>query len=191
MKKIFIGSFVGAIVLFFWSFLAWTTLPIHLHTLMYTPAQDAVLKALADNNVETGSYAMPIGDNRNATSSIDYHKESEKMMEANMNKPAAVIHYRKEGYEMGPMTIIKGFLINFLAVFAACILLAPGFATLNSFFGRWWLTLVAGLLITACGPLIHHNWLGVPWNFTVKMILDTFLNWGITGLWLAYYFGRK
>ena len=77
-----------------------------------------------------------------------------------------------------------------LAVLAACILLAPAFATTTTFFGRWWLSLMVGLLITAAGPLIYFNWLGVPWDFTVDMILDIFLNWGITGLWLAWYFRK-
>jgi hypothetical protein len=39
MKKIFIGSLVGGIILFIWSFIAWGVSPMHLHTFMYTPAQ--------------------------------------------------------------------------------------------------------------------------------------------------------
>ena len=64
MKKILIGSLVGAIILFIWSFLAWAVLPVHLHTFQYTPAQDSILQILANNNMESGAYAMPMADNR-------------------------------------------------------------------------------------------------------------------------------
>ena len=189
MKKLLIGSFVGGIILFIWSFLAWAVLPIHLHTINYTPAQDSILKILADHDMADGAYSMPMADNRNVSGfDSKYHEESEKVMEESKGKPMATIYYLRNGYDMSVMTIIRGFLINFLAVFAACLVLVPAFKTLNTFFGRWWLTLVVGLLVTACGPLINYNWMAMPWNFTADMILDNFLNWGITGLWLASYF---
>ena len=192
MKKIAIGSLVGAIILFVWSFLAWTVLPLNLRTYMYTPAQDAILKVLADNQVQTGVYAMPMADNRDAAAfDSKFHEESEQVMKANEGKPGASVYYLKEGFNMGIGTIIRGFLINLLTMLAACILLAPAFVSMSSFFGRWWLTLVVGLLVSACGPLIQYNWMGIPWEFTEKMILNTFLAWGIPGLWLAYYFKKE
>ena len=48
MKKILIGSLVGTLIMFIWSFLAWMILPIHANTYMYTPAQDNILKVLQD-----------------------------------------------------------------------------------------------------------------------------------------------
>jgi hypothetical protein len=188
MKKLFIGSFVGSVILFVWSFLAWAILPIHLHTINYTPVQDTVLKILADANMQTGAYAMPMADNRNAGAfDATYHEESEKLMKENQGKPMASVYYLKDGYQMN---IPRGFLFDFLAVLAACIILVPAFTTMNTFFQRWWLTLVVGLLVNACGPLINYNWMGMPWNYTVDIVLDNFLNWGITGVWLAWYFGR-
>lgn len=192
MKKLITASLVGAIILFVWSFLAWAVLPIHLHTIKYTPAQDTILKILADRNMEDGAYAMPMADNTNATAfDSKYHEESEKVMKESEGKPMAQIYYQKNGYDMSPMTMVRGFLINLLAVFSACLILVPAFTTLNTFFGRWWLTLVVGLLVNACGPLINYNWLGMPWNFTADMILDVFLNWAIVGLWLAWYLRRN
>ena len=188
MKKLLIGSFVGAIILFFWGFLSWAILPIHLHTYSYTPAQDSILQILADNNMEDGAYAMPMADNRNvAAFDSKYQEESANLMKENAGKPMATVFYLKDGYRMN---LPLGFLINFIAVFAACLLLVPAFTTVSTFFQRWWLALVVGLLINACGPMIGYNWLGMPWNYTAAMILDNFLNWGVTGLWLAWYFKR-
>jgi hypothetical protein len=192
MKKILTGSFVGAIVLFIWSFLAWAILPIHLHTIMYTPAQDSVLQILANNNLESGAYGMPMADNRNVSAfDSKYHEEMEKKMKENAGKPMASVYYLKEGYTMGAATMLRGFLFNFLAVLAASILLAPAFTVSTTFFGRWWLTLVVGLLLNASGPLIQYNWMGMPWNYTVDMVIDNFLNWGVVGLWFAFYYKGK
>jgi hypothetical protein len=189
MKKLLIGSFVGSVILFIWSFLAWAVLPIHLHTYNYTPVQDSVLKILADGNMKEGAYSLPMADNREVKSfDSNYQQEAQKIMEAYAGKPMATLFYLEEGYNMN---IPRGFLFDFIAVFAACIILVPAFTTTNSFFQRWWLTLVVGLLINAAGPLINFNWLGMPWNYTVDIVLDNFLNWGITGLWLAWWFGRK
>ena len=189
MKKILIGSLVGAIILFIWSFLAWALLPIHLHTLNYTPAQDSILKVLADNNLETGAYAMPMADNRNVHGfDKKFMEESEKAMKENAGMPMATIHYLKEGYDMSPGTMIRGFIFDFLAALAVCLLLAPTFAKMSSFFGRWWLMLLVGLLLACTGPLLEYNWMAYSWDYTVDMVLDGFLNWAITGLWFAWYF---
>ena len=191
MKKLFIASLVGAIILFVWSFLAWAILPIHLHTYMYTPAQDTLLKVMADHNMESGAYAMPMVDNRNVQGmDADYRKKCDELMKTSEGKPMVSIFYKKEGMTMGPGIMIKGFLIDFLIVLAACILLMPAFAASASFFGRWWLCLVVGLLVSAAYPLINHNWMGVPWGYTVDIIVDIFANWAILGLWLAWYFRK-
>jgi hypothetical protein len=192
MKRILLGSFVGAIILFVWSFLAWALLPIHLKTFLYTPAQDSILKVLATSNMESGAYAVPMADNRNAKSfDSKYQNEAEQVMKENAGKPAATVYYRKEGYDMNGGTIARGFLFNLIAVFAATVLLVPAFLKMNSYFGRWWLAIMVGLLINATGPLIQFNWMGMPWNFTMDMVLDNFLNWGIVGLWLAHFFRPK
>jgi len=189
MKKILIGTLVGGIILFTWSFLAWAILPLHVHTFMHTPAQDTLLQIMADNQFESRAYSMPMADNRQITSfSEEYLASSEAMMKANAGKPMATIYYLKEGYNMGGMTMLRGLLFNLLASLAICIMLAPAFSVTESFFGRWWLTLVAGLFLNACGPLIQFNWMAMPWDFTMDMIADNFLNWGITGLWFAFYF---
>lgn len=192
MKKIIIGALVGGIILMMWSFLAWTVLPLHRQTIKYSPAQDSVLKTLAESKMETGAYGMPMLDNRDPALDIaKYQKDSEKLMKENTGKPMAMVYYLKDGYTMDGTTILRGLLINLLAVLCACILLAPSLTTNNSFVGRWLMVLVAGVFVTACGPLIEYNWMAMPWNFTVDIIMDVMINWGIVGLWLAFYLKPK
>ena len=127
MKKLIIGSLVGAIILFVWNFLSWVVLPIHLHTVNYTPAQDSILKLLAESGMEDGAYAMPMADNRNAGAfDAAYQDARTKVMEKSKGKPMASVYYLKDGYNEN---IPRGFLLGFLSVFAACILLVPAFTT--------------------------------------------------------------
>jgi len=192
MKKILIGSLVGAVIFFVWSMLAWTISPLHYHTFMYTPAQDSILKALEQNNVPTGAYLMPTVDNRTVGQyDPQYHKDMERVMEESKGKPMATVYYLRDGYQMGSMTFIRGFFFDFLATLAASIILLPGMMAMRTFFGRWWLALIVGLLISASGPLIQFNWMGMPWNFTFDMVIDNFLNWAIIGLWFASYYKSK
>ena len=64
MKKLLIASSVGAVILFVWSAMAWTMLPLHHHTFMYTPNQDPIMEAINQNLDESGVYAVPNVDNR-------------------------------------------------------------------------------------------------------------------------------
>jgi hypothetical protein len=132
---------------------------------------------------------MPMVDSHDGTMEMGkYQVETEKLMKANEGKPMLSIYYLKDGYTMSGATFLRGFLINFLSVLMICFMLSASFSGNNSFVGRWMYVLMAGIFITACGPLIENNWMGMPWGFTMEMVMDNLLNWGIVGIWLAYYF---
>ena len=180
MKKIIIGSVVGAIIMFIWSFLAWMILPIHANTYAYTPAQDAILKVLADNNLETGTYGMP---------SAATKEESMKVHESNVGKSGAAIFYIKEEPPMGASMYIGGIIFDFIMVFAACMLLMNSMT--GSFFSRWWMVMMVAVILIFGEHLMNWNWMGHSWNYTRDFVLDCACGWAINGLWLAWWFGRK
>jgi hypothetical protein len=180
MTKIFIASFVGAIIMFVWSFLAWTVLGIHANTYMYTPAQDSIMKVLSESNLETGTYGMP---------SASSPQESMKVHKDNVGKPGAAIFYVKEQPVMGASMHVWGFIFNFIMVFAACTLLINNIT--GSFFSRWWMVMMIAVVIIFGVYMMEWNWMGHSWNYTRDFILDTALGWGVCGLWLAWYLGRR
>ena len=180
MKKILIGSIVGALIMFIWSFLAWMILPIHANTYKYTDKQEAILKALADNNLETGIYGMP---------SAPTKEEQMKIMENNKGKPGAALFYTKEDPGMGGSQYIFGILFNFILVFAACMLLAANMG--GTFFSRWWMVMMVAVVVIFQTYMMQWNWMGNGWGYTKDFVLDTALGWAINGLWLSWWFGRK
>ena len=82
-----------------------------------------------------------------------YMEDADKLMKENKGKPMATVYYLKNGYEMGAVTMMRGFLFNFLSLLAACLILANSFAAMNSFFGRWWLVFLIGMLVSASSHL--------------------------------------
>jgi hypothetical protein len=180
MNKIIIGSLVGAVIMFVWSFLAWMITPIHANTFMYTPAQDAIMKVLAESNLETGTYGMP---------SAPTKEEQMKIMEENKGKPGAAVYYVKEDPGMGGMQMCVGFILNFIMVFAACLLLIKNMD--GSFFSRWWMTMMIAVVIIFGVHLMQWNWMSHSWEYTRSFILDGVIGWGINSLWLAWWFGRE
>ena len=189
MKKILIGSLVGAVILFAWSGLAWEVLPVHRTTFSYTDTatQNSLLQVMANSNLASGVYVMPMADNTKE----NYKEEKKKMMDANKGKPWAAVQYQKEGYMEEPTTPLFGFIYDFIAVLAACILLAGGMSSSASFFSRWWLVMMVAVVICFHQHMEFYNWMHYPWNYTRDMLLDTALGWAINGLWLSWWFGRK
>ena len=180
MQKLFIASLVGAFIMFVWSYMAWMILPIHANTFMYTPAQDAIMNVLAENNLESGTYGMP---------SAPAKEEQIKIMKENAGKPGAAVFYTKEDPGMGASQMVYGFIFNFILVFAACTLLANNMK--GSFFSRWWMVMMVAVIIIFGVYMLQWNWMGYTWNYTRDFVFDATMGWAINGLWLAWYMGRK
>lgn len=180
MKKIFIASLVGAIIMLVWGFLAWDVLSLHASSLNYTPAQDAILKTLSESNLETATYFMPYAPTK---------EERANVMKDMKGKPSALVYYTKESPGIDPMVFLRGFLFDFVMLFAVCVLLANNMG--GSFFSRWWMVMMFAVIIIFGSHLMFWNFMNFSWNYTRDFILDSTLGWGITGLWLAWYLGKK
>ncbi len=192
MKKILIGSFVGAVILFAWNAISWTVMPIHLHSFHHTPAQDSILNVLKNSGLTTGAYMMPSADNTNVSAfDSEYQKKCEEMMKSTVGKPAATIFYVSSVREMHASQFLKGFLYNLIAVFCACMLLSLAYQSNASFLMRWWMVMLIAIIYTMQGPMMGHNWMFEPWHYTKGYIYDAFIGWGLTGLWLAKYLKKS
>ena len=191
MKKFIIGSFVSAVILFVWSSLSWTVLPIHTCSFHYTPKQDSIMKVLNGSGMESGEYMLPTVDNRPGhpvgMMNENYRKEVEELRKSSEGKSFAMLIYNKEGAHMDPMQFVRGFLIDLLSAMFVVILLAMSKDKLTTFFMRWWAVLLIGFVVVFNSYLLEWNWLMFPWHFIKGEIIDTVVEWGLIGLWLAWY----
>ncbi|HTB32644.1 MAG TPA: hypothetical protein VK808_11490 [Bacteroidia bacterium] len=188
MKKFIIGSLVGTVLIFVWSFLSWEMLPIHVHSFNYTPKQDSVMKMLDRALPASGAYMLPTADNRKVESvTSDYKKAMDQNMKDMAGKSSAIIFYTKQTPGMDPMQIVRGLLIDLFAVMSAAIILLLAEDKLRTFFMRFWVILLIGFIVALNSYLLDWNWMGFPWHFIKRQLVDICVEWSLVGLWLAWY----
>jgi len=191
MKKFFIASLVGAIIVYVWSALSWIVLPIHTHSFHYTPKQDTIMSVLNKSSLGNDMYMLPNADNRNAGMfDSKYMKAQQENHEKAMGKPFAMLIYNNS-FDMPPIQMVIGIIIDLLAVMCATIILVMAKDKLVTFFMRWWVVMVIGFIVALNSYMLEWNWMGFPWHFVKGEIIDTFMEWGLCGAWLSWYLGRK
>ena len=180
MKKLLIGSLVGALLVFVWQFLSWGLLNLHGAMQTYTPKEDSVMQYLSSQFSEDGFYLMP-GYAPGST-----HEEMEKKMTANTGKPWAQLYYHKELKNDMVSNMVRGFLVNLVMIALLCWILgkmnAPGFGAilLTSLFVGF-----IGFLNIAYTYHIWYHTADIMAHFT-----DVLVSWGAVGIWLGWWMRR-
>ena len=183
MKKWLIGSFVGALLMFGWQGLSWMVLGIHNDAQKYHPAQDSIINFLSSTIKEEGTYMLPTAK---PGASNKEHKDLMKEMEG---KPWASVTYHKSFNEHMVMSMIRGFLVNFVIILLLVVLLTKG--GLPGFSGIVTGSLCVGVITFLWGPYTGHIWYDLPWSMIRGDMLDAVVAWGLCGLWLGWWMNRK
>lgn len=183
MKKLLIGSLVGALIIFIWQAASWMVLPIHKEAFKRTASQDALLQNITQALKEDGQYMLPMPpENYTQQQEQDFMKTLE-------GKPWATITYHSALKSDMVMSIIRGFLIEFLCVLIA---LAVVRRQANKSFGSvFWSILAFGAVSFLYVWYNGHNWMDIPWSVIKGELIDSLVSWGLCGIWLGWYIGRK
>ena len=183
MKKWFIGSLVGAIIIFAWQMLSWMLLDIHDADARYTESQDKILTVLKESNLNDGVYMIP---NVPPGSDMAAHEE---VATKNNGKPWARVMYKKSYDISMTMPIIRGFLVDFFLVITLIYLLTrAGTPTSMRIFAG---SVALGLFGFLWGVYTDHNWFQTPTETLKGHLIDSVAAWGICGLWLGWWLNRK
>ena len=114
MKKLIIGALVGGFILFIWQFLSFAALSIHDSQMAYTDKQDAILEALATIGLEEGTYMIP------RLPAGASGEDAKAFNETRQGTPWARVSYHKSLDMSMPMNMLRGFVIDVVAVFLLC-----------------------------------------------------------------------
>ena len=181
MKKTIIGSLVGALIIFIWQFLSFALINFHKPAQQYTEKQDVIMNFLNSQGLEEGGYFLP-----NLPDGASMDDQNKYMAEAE-GKPWATIQYHSKMENDMVMSMIRGFLVNFVTVLLFCWLIfkmnAPSFGTIAT------AALAVGLiafLFEAYTGSIWYKFFDI-WAF----FLDAVVAWGLTGLWLGWWLTRR
>jgi hypothetical protein len=178
MKKLFIASLVGGLLLFIWQFLSWSILGLHAEMQSYTPKQEEILKALGDN-LEEGFYYMPA-----APPGTSFEEET-KLMESSAGKPWAQVYYHKSMNTNMPLNMGRGILVDILAVLLlSWVILKMGNPSTQTIIAS---SLAIGTIGYLTGIYTNSIWFEYK---TMADLLDTIVSWGLVGTWLAWWLRR-
>lgn len=180
MKKTIIGSLVGALIIFIWQFLSFALINFHKPAQQYTDKQDVIMNFLNNQGLEEGGYFLP-----NLPDGASMDDQNKYMAEAE-GKPWASIQYHGKMENDMVMSMIRGFLVNFVTVLLFCWLIArmnaPSFGTILT------AALAVGLIAFLFEPYTGNIWYKFfdIWAY----FLDAVAAWGLTGLWLGWWLRR-
>jgi hypothetical protein len=184
MKKTIIGSIVGGLLIFIWQTLSWTVLDIHRSTQDYTPKQDTIMNFLNATLEKEGGYMMPIVPK--GSSMEEVNKNGEKAQ----GKPWASIQYHKSfSIDMNAMAMnmIRGLLSTMIMVWLFIWIL--GKVQQQGFVNILMASLFTGLIIFIYEPYNTYIWYKI---FDIRAHLaDAIIGWGLNGIWLGWYLGKK
>jgi hypothetical protein len=180
MRKILIGALVGGVILFIWQSISWMVLDLHAKANQYTPQQTEIMDLLNKQLTADGEYFLP---NHPPDATMD---EAMAAMDAMEGKPWAKISYHKSMDANMTMNMIRGLIVNIIAVALLCWILVrinvPAFSTVLL------ASLFTGLIVFLNAPYTQYIWYE---SFDIwAHFADAVMEWGLVGLWLGYYLRR-
>jgi hypothetical protein len=184
MKKLLIGSLVGAILLFGWQAVSWTAIGVHDNSYKYISNQDSVMTFLVKNLASDGEYLVPRADPQLSK------EERMKQEETLMSKPWALIHFHQTGETDMTKTLLKGFAGSFICVLLVCLVIRKFDLPYKTFFSLFTAVLTFGVISFLFVWYNQHNWFQTSWNFLWGEMVDDFVGWGLVGAWLGWYYKK-
>ncbi|MDQ3229790.1 MAG: hypothetical protein M3Q13_08685, partial [Pseudomonadota bacterium] len=185
--RVIIAGIIGGLVIFLWSMVAHTVLPIGEAGFKVPTQQDAVLSALAQSVAGEGVYmypSMPMEQWNDKAASSAFDQQSR-------GKPYAFVVYQPGGNPVNQsMTpnLIKQFVTDTLAALVAAWILALGAWN----FGRRVLVAGAlGLFAWLAISLPQWNWYMFPMNLTLASLIEQVIGWLLAGAAMAWWLGRR
>jgi hypothetical protein len=179
-KQLLLGTILGAIVLFLWSFIAFTFIPWPGEPLKTFTNEAAVEQAIVGNASGSGNYALPNPHKPGLTSEQE-QAAAEKMMRG----PMMFLAVRLEPMRPFPMLLICQFLTHLvLALIATFLLLQTSGLTYGK---RVVFVALCGLLIFAGGKVDEWVW----WSFSSAYLAMEFgaivIGWILAALVIAKF----
>lgn len=184
--RIVIAGIIGGLVIFIWSAIAHTALPIGEAGFKVPAQQEAVLGALSQSTAGEGVYmypSMPMEQYRDETASAAFEQRSN-------GKPYAFVIYQPGGNPVNQsMTpnLIKQLVTDVLAALVAAWILALG--TWN-FRRRVLVAGALGLFAWLAVSLPQWNWYMFPMNMTLAGLIEQVVGWLLAGAAMAWWLGR-
>ena len=189
--KIILAGVLGAIAMFFWTFVAHELLPLGEAGIGELPKDEAVVDALQSSaGNKSGLYIYPgMGLGPDAT-----HQQRNAVMDKYVEKLAknasGLILYHPAGSR--PMNMAKFLTIEFVTELVEALLAVYLLAKTRifTFGGRLGFVTTAGILAAIATNISYWNWWGFPTVYTASYMFIQVVGFFLVGLVAAFMFRR-
>lgn len=181
MNKLIVPALLAAIAVFIWTAISWMAIGWH-EVDMKGITDTSLAQQMQTSMTEPGIYIYP-----------GYSETGEELSMEEWNKlrkAGPMVHfmvYDPAGAEWSMGTsMIKSFIINFIAAFIAGVLLMMTLAQNPSFWRRVIFVMLLGMFAAFVGPFIEWNWWSFPTGYSMVNAIDLCVTWFFAGLVLAW-----
>ncbi len=188
MRRVLIGTVVGALVVFIWGFLSWAVLGLWDGRIRGHPGGDAAMALLTQGLTEDGAYYLPAMSSREAMESMAPEAAEADMQawsERHQKGPLVTLLVRTSGVDpMAPGTFVGGVVIDLLG---ACMMSA--FMMLAAPSAGWCQRFAIGLSMAVFAAATSHgsnwNWFHLPDDWSFPLAMDLLAGWTLCAAVLA------
>ena len=181
MNKLIVPALLAAIAVFIWTAFSWMALGWH-NVDMKSIDDTSLAQQMQTLMTEPGIYIYPGYEASGKELSMEEWNE--------LRKAGPMVHfmvYDPAGAEWSMGTsMIKSFIINFIAAFIAGVLLMMTLAQNPSFWRRVIFVMLLGMFAAFVGPFIEWNWWSFPTGYSMVNAIDLCVTWFFAGLVLAW-----
>jgi len=181
-KSLLLGTLLGGIIAFFWSWVSWDVLPWHESNLLAFQNEDMVAHAITANTTQSGIYLFPGGPAPGLSKEQKKAAAATQMAKMGQGTIIFAAVRRSEGFSFAS-GLIKQISSQLLAAFLMTWLLLQTRGL--SFWGRVGFLTVAGLTASVICDLPNWNWWGFSTRYTIVQLADNALTWYLAGLAIA------
>jgi hypothetical protein len=182
MSRIFLAGLLGGIGMFFWTFAAYTLLPLGNIGISRLPNESAVLGVLQHSIAErSGAYLFPAF--RQSSDPSDKKAEGAgDPAEIVARHPSGILIYNAAGTR--PFEMFRWLLVDFVIELAEVVIAVflLGLTRLTTFVARVSFVLLIGVVVGIATNLSYWNWFGFPWNYTLGLVFIQVVGFLCAGL---------
>lgn len=183
--KMFLAAVLGAIVMFFWSFVAHTFLPLGETGVSEIPNEATVTAAMQGSiGDKAGFYIFPGPGLAPDATRAEKEKAMGKMAESYQTKPSGILIYHPPGT---PFVFGKKLAIEFATELVQCLIGAflLTLTRLASYGARAGFFAALGLLAAVMTNVSYWNWYSFPGNYTAAYMFMQLVGFVLAGLVIA------
>jgi hypothetical protein len=190
VKQLVLGTILGGIVLFIWSFIAWTFIPWPGEPLLSFTNDEAVVAAIKANAARSGNYLLPNEVKRTAGMTDEQYKAAQQAAMDKMSRgPVIFAAIRLEPFG----SMFKALMIKFITQLVAALLASFLLLQTNglSYPARIVFVTILGLIIFAGANVDEWNWWGFSNAYTAMQLGVTVIGWFLAAFAIAAFVRGK